>query len=66
MLKQLMAGAAGGQVSLHVSPIVLAEVWWGMARALYEGAHGRGSMSHPQWKVAAVPPEFGCYATLTC
>jgi len=24
------------------------------------------SMSHPQWKVAAVPPEFGCYATLTC
>ena len=55
MLFKLSAAANAGYVELCTSPTVVDEVWWVLAKLLYEDAHGEGNwgpLPKPQKKRA--------------
>ena len=43
VFRALLNGAVSGQVKLYISPLVIDELWWALARVLYDDAHGQGA-----------------------
>jgi predicted nucleic acid-binding protein len=58
---ELLRGAALGRVRLYISPLVVDELWWALARVLYEDAHGRGAFARLTDK-ASKTAVFSTYA----
>ncbi len=49
LFRRLLLSAHQGEVHLHLSPLVLDEVWWKLAEVLYDEHHGDQAWRRLRW-----------------